>query len=232
MSQNTKTYEAMFLVAPDSDFEAASKPIRTVLARSEAEILSLKSWDERRLAYEIAGQRRGLYILTYFKADPLKLGEIEHDCQLAEDIMRVLIIRKDRISDDEIHAETPTTTRQAESARIAAEADAAAAAAAATAAAAETAEAGATEAAAEPVAEATDELIAEALAEPAGETPAEPTAEAAPEPAVEISDEPVAETAPEPPAEAPDEPVADAPAEAIVTEPDTPEVDDEAETTN
>ena len=218
MSQSTKTYEAMFLVPPGSDFEAACEPIRTVLARSEAEILSMKSWDERRLAYEIAGQRRGLYILAYFKGDPLKIGEIEHDCQLAEGIMRVLITRKDRISDDEINAETPATTRQAEAAAAAAAADAAAAATA------EAATEPAAETTAEPVAEATDELIAEALAEPAAETPAEPAAEAIPEPA--------AETPPEPVAEAPDEPVSDVSAEPAPAEPPTPEVDNDDETNN
>ncbi len=77
MSNDKKTYEAMFLLdASSSDFEAASEPIRAVLERSEAETLSMKAWDERRLAYEIKGHRRGLYVLAYFHADPLKISEI------------------------------------------------------------------------------------------------------------------------------------------------------------
>ena len=31
-----------------------------------AEIISFKKWDERRLAYEIKGNKRGLYFLCYF----------------------------------------------------------------------------------------------------------------------------------------------------------------------
>ena len=108
MSEN-KTYEGMFLVDSGKDFQAASEPINTVLERSEAEVLSLRPWEERRLAYPIRGQKRGLYVLAYFKADPERIGQLERDCQLNEDIMRVLILRRDRITDEEIHTETPTT---------------------------------------------------------------------------------------------------------------------------
>jgi len=113
-----KTYEAMFLLdAGGADFEAAAEPARKVLARSEAEILAFKPWDERKLAYDIAGRRRGLYALAYLKVDPSRVAEIEHDCQLDERILRVLILRRDSLTEEEINAETPATT----SARKAAE---------------------------------------------------------------------------------------------------------------
>jgi len=205
MSQSTKTYEGMFLVGPGSDVQAASQPIRNVLERSEADILSIKSWDERRLAYAIGGQRRGLYILTYFKADPLKVHEIEHDCQLSEDILRVLIIRKDKVSADEINAETPATLKQAQAL---AEAQAAEAAA---------------EAAAEPAAD-----------KPADAAPADKPADAAPagepagakpadaEPAGEPAGAKPADAAPagEPADATPDKPAAEAPGQADA--PDVP----------
>jgi len=108
MKQRTRTYEAMFLVdAGKSDFDTASEPIRNILDRSEAEILSIKPWDERRLAYEIRGRRRGLYVLTYFKADPASASEIERHCNLSEDILRVLILRRDDLTEEQINAKTP-----------------------------------------------------------------------------------------------------------------------------
>ena len=109
--ENTKTYEGMFLLdAGNPDFQAASEPVRHILTRYEAEILSFKPWDERKLAYEIRGRKRGLYVLTYFKADPLKIAEIEHDCELDERVLRQLILRRDRITDEQINAETPATS--------------------------------------------------------------------------------------------------------------------------
>jgi len=104
------TYEAMFLLdAGNTDFDAATEPVRKVLARSEAEVLAFKAWDERKLAYEIAGRKRGLYALVYFKADPGRVVEIEHDCQLDERILRALILRRDHLTDEELNAETPAS---------------------------------------------------------------------------------------------------------------------------
>jgi small subunit ribosomal protein S6 len=111
METNVKrTYESMFLLeAGNPDFEAASQPIRTVLSRYEGEVLALKPWDERKLAYDVGGRKRGLYVLAYFNLDTAKVREVEHDCQLDERILRVLILRKERLTDKELQAPTPAT---------------------------------------------------------------------------------------------------------------------------
>jgi len=110
MDQELKNYEGMFLLdAGQPNFETASEPVRTVLERAEAQVLSIKPWDERKLAYEIEGRRRGLYVLTYFKADPSRISELEHDCRINEQILRVLILRHDQITDEQLRAETPAT---------------------------------------------------------------------------------------------------------------------------
>ena len=106
-----QTYEGMFLVHSGRDFQTASQPIMKVLERSEAQVLSIRPWEERRLAYQIKGQKRGLYVLSYFKADPERIAELERDCRLNEDILRVLILRRDRLTDEQVAAETPATAR-------------------------------------------------------------------------------------------------------------------------
>jgi small subunit ribosomal protein S6 len=113
----------MFLLDAGQDFEAASEPVRAVLDRYGAEMLSIKPWDERKLAYTIAGRKRGLYVLTYFGLDPSRLDEIEHDCQLDERILRALFLRKEDLSDEDVQAETPATisARKAEQDRRARE---------------------------------------------------------------------------------------------------------------
>ena len=120
-----KTYEAMFLLdADNSDFESASVPVREVLERAGAEVLTIKPWDERRLAYKIEGRKRGLYVLTYFKADPARIGEMQHDIQLNDRLLRAMILSADHVSDEHISADTPATL--AETRRVAAEAERAA----------------------------------------------------------------------------------------------------------
>jgi small subunit ribosomal protein S6 len=121
MDKKMNSYEGMFLVDVNTDFQAAGEPVRTILSRNEAEILSMKPWDERRLACEIRGRRRGQYILTYFKAPPERVADIEHDSQLDERILRMLILRRDNLTEDVIHAETPATAGARRAARRAEE---------------------------------------------------------------------------------------------------------------
>ena len=92
-----RLYEGLFLVDSDlaaSDWDKVNSAIRRILERSDAEIVSMKKWDERRLAYEIQGKSRGTYILTYFNVAGDKIGAIERDVQLSESIMRVLIVSR------------------------------------------------------------------------------------------------------------------------------------------
>ena len=130
MEDKKHCYEGMFLLdAGKGTFEATVEPLQKILARSEVEVVMMKPWDELKLAYEIKDRKRGLYVLTYFKVDPAKVVEIEHDCQISEDILRMLLIRRDSISDDELSAETPAELAQVQAAEAARAAEAAAAAA-------------------------------------------------------------------------------------------------------
>ena len=114
MSETTHTYEGMFVLGTGgADFQAAGEPIRNVLGRYQAEVLMLKCWDERKLAYDIRGHKRGLYALSFFKVDPSRVVEIEHDCQLDERFLRVLILRRDRLTVEEIEREKISTERPA-----------------------------------------------------------------------------------------------------------------------
>ena len=116
MNNEKHTYEGMFLLdAGNPDFQAASEPVRAILERREAQVLALNPWEERRLAYIIQGRKRGLYALAYFKVDPQLITEIEHDCRLDERVLRVLILRRDKLTDEEINSETPAvaSTRRA-----------------------------------------------------------------------------------------------------------------------
>ena len=103
----TYNYEAMFLMSQSvaADLGGAVEHIKEVIARGHGEIIAMRKWDERRLAYEIRGQKRGTYILCYFKAPNTMLSHIERDCNLSEKILRVMILRADHLTDDEVKAQ-------------------------------------------------------------------------------------------------------------------------------
>jgi small subunit ribosomal protein S6 len=105
-----KLYEGLFLVDSGeaaADWDGINKAIEKVLARGDADVVSIKKWDERRLAYDINSKSRGTYILTYFRGDPTKVAAIERGVQLSEQIMRVLILRTDRMNKEDLEKDTP-----------------------------------------------------------------------------------------------------------------------------
>lgn len=101
-------YEAMFLMdqsAMATDFQGGLDHVRQILERGEAEILSLRKWDERRLAYEIEGQKRGTYLLVLFRANPKQIANFERDVNLSEMILRAMFLRADHMGEVEIEQE-------------------------------------------------------------------------------------------------------------------------------
>ncbi len=137
-----RTYEGLFLVDSGeaaADWKQVTGAIEKILSRSESEVISLRKWDDRRLAYEINKKNRGTFILAYFDCDPGRIGSIERDVQLSENVIRVLILRTDRMTAEMMDKPTPAMVESAAAeARVAAaEAKAAEAAAAAEAKAAE-----------------------------------------------------------------------------------------------
>jgi small subunit ribosomal protein S6 len=99
-------YEAMFLLsqAQAADFTAAVAHVRQLMEKHGSTVLALRKWDERRLAYEIKKQKRGVYLLAFFTAPAERMVEIERACNLSEGIIRVLITRADHLTVDEMKA--------------------------------------------------------------------------------------------------------------------------------
>jgi len=100
------TYEALFLFpqSASADLQSALDHIVEIMTRNKADIIALKKWDERRLAYDIKGNKRGVYFLAYFKSDARNLDGIDRDCRLSERLLRSLVTRADHIPAEEIAA--------------------------------------------------------------------------------------------------------------------------------
>jgi small subunit ribosomal protein S6 len=110
MPAHTRQYEALFLLNPSyatGSWEAAKGEVEHILHRANAEIVHVRKWDERRLAYEIGGQKRGVYVLAFFKCEGPKVAGIERDVQLSENILRVLVIKADHLAMKDIEAMQP-----------------------------------------------------------------------------------------------------------------------------
>ncbi len=99
------TYEAMFVFDPaaGSTLESVQTEVNRLMTRAEAEVIVTRRLEERRLTFEIDGRKRGLYVLTYFRAEGPKIGPLERDARLSESILRVLILRADHVTEETMH---------------------------------------------------------------------------------------------------------------------------------
>jgi small subunit ribosomal protein S6 len=103
-----RLYEGMFLVdsaLATADWEGTLAVVENILKRADAEIVAIRKWGERKLAYDIGRQTRGTYILAYFNADGRRIAGIEKDVQLSEKIVRVLILGTEKRPPEMIEAD-------------------------------------------------------------------------------------------------------------------------------
>ncbi len=98
-------YEGLFLLnqqASGADLSACIEDLRQILERAKAEVVVMKKWSDRKLAYEIKGQKRGTFFLVYFRAAHDQIINIDRDCNLSDLVLRNLIIKADHIGETEL----------------------------------------------------------------------------------------------------------------------------------
>ena len=91
-------YEFMFILDPTLDQTASLavvERVQGIVAAQGGEVVSLKAWERRRLAYPIRGRHEGLYMLCYFDAPPTAIRPIETRIRLAEGVLRFIVLRTD-----------------------------------------------------------------------------------------------------------------------------------------
>ena len=99
-------YEGMFLFpqSATANLQNAVDHLKSLLDKAGATIISMKKWDERRLAYEVNGNKRGVYFLVYFNSPTHAISDLERRCNQSEELLRMMITRADHISDELIAA--------------------------------------------------------------------------------------------------------------------------------
>lgn len=96
MATNTHVYEAMFIF--DSNRfarERAALPteVEAMIKANGGEVLVSRLWEERRLAYPIAGHRKGTYWLIYFSSPTSAITPLNRACEIHDGILRQLVLK-------------------------------------------------------------------------------------------------------------------------------------------
>jgi len=70
-----------------------SAEVEKMIQAEQGEVLVSRLWEERRLAYPIAGQRKGAYWLIYFRGPSSCLTALNRQWEINENILRHLVLK-------------------------------------------------------------------------------------------------------------------------------------------
>ncbi|MBC8200982.1 MAG: 30S ribosomal protein S6 [Planctomycetes bacterium] len=105
-NERTALYEGMFLFpqSATANLQNAVDHLKGILDKCGVSIINFSKWDDRRLAYEIDGNKRGVYFLVYFNAPTSKMSELERRCNQSEEILRMMVTRAENLPSETIEA--------------------------------------------------------------------------------------------------------------------------------
>jgi len=93
-----RDYELVFIAHPEVEEEGLAdirEQIRGLIISKGGQVTTVDLWGRRRLAYPIAKQLEGHYVVMQLELDPVHLPELEWMMRLDTRIMRRLLIRSD-----------------------------------------------------------------------------------------------------------------------------------------
>ena len=108
-AEGPRRYEAMFLVESGlatKDWDGVENHMKEMVEKAGATILSRGKWDERKLAFDIRGARRGTYWLCYFQGGPGVPDGIRRAAALSETVLRSMVLCLD--ASEEVPADVAT----------------------------------------------------------------------------------------------------------------------------
>jgi small subunit ribosomal protein S6 len=91
-------YEILYIIRPNIDEEAKTALVErfdAILTDNGATISESKDWEKRKLAYEMAGFREGIYHIVNVSAptDVAALNEFDRLAKINDDIIRHMIVK-------------------------------------------------------------------------------------------------------------------------------------------
>jgi len=100
--QRVREYETIFILRGDVDPDSAqrvSQRVAEVIEREKGTLVKVESWGRRRLAYEIAKQRRGVYTYIKYLGGGSVVNELERNLRMLDPVIRfqTVLLRSDLV---------------------------------------------------------------------------------------------------------------------------------------
>ena len=112
-----RDYELVTVVSPeagDEGFPATIERVHRFIQDRGGAITKDDRWGRRRLAYPIRRQTEAFYSVTHFSLDPQSVRALEGSLDLAEDVLRHLVVRLEEVVDAKAEVSTPEPEAEAE----------------------------------------------------------------------------------------------------------------------
>jgi small subunit ribosomal protein S6 len=114
---STRTYELVYVIAPDATEQQAADlhvQVEQIVGRLGGVLEKTENWGRRKLAYEIAHHKEGIYVLELISGTGELMRELDRRLKNVDVLLRHLIVRVD---EHQRKAERSRTRRQEESRR-------------------------------------------------------------------------------------------------------------------
>src|SRR5207247_11426758 len=112
-----RQYELVYILPPDTTEEQVNElhgQLDAVVSRMNGRIEKTENWGRRRLAYEIAHQKEGVYVLQVINGSGELMKELDRRLRVMDLVIRHIVVRVD---EEKKVVERTRTKRQTEAAR-------------------------------------------------------------------------------------------------------------------
>ncbi|WP_437852518.1 30S ribosomal protein S6 [Sorangium sp. So ce363] len=95
-----REYETIYILRPDIDADGAERigsRLAEVVGRESGRLTKVETWGRRRLAYDIAKHRRGVYVYLKYLGGGKVVAEIERNLRLSDGVLKyqTVLVRND-----------------------------------------------------------------------------------------------------------------------------------------
>jgi small subunit ribosomal protein S6 len=93
-----REYETTYILRPNTSNEGVAEVntrIRGIIEGMGGKIIKVDNWGKRRLAYEVAKERKGIYLYWQYLATPGVVEETERNLRMLDSVIRYLSVKVD-----------------------------------------------------------------------------------------------------------------------------------------
>src|SRR3954469_1398990 len=93
-----REYETTYILRPNTSNEGVAEVntrIKGIIEGMGGKIIKVDNWGKRRLAYEVAKERKGIYLYWQYLAQPGVVEETERNLRMLDNVIRYLTVKVD-----------------------------------------------------------------------------------------------------------------------------------------